>query len=301
MNAKSFGAITITTIVAVVFIATINTYYQRETTSMEEKYSGRSSAEIDDLYHQSYFPADSPIALSINEYDGTYSDNIKTTSTGYGLNNDLHAGTADDWDGDGWDYDTEEAKGTQPDNPDSDGDGIIDSQDPAPLNFDIGGAITPPLSPSGEEETGVILVTNFYKKACLVSAADCTNDNNYLSSVDVNSGELLKFKLHFELQNTGTISHTIKLFDDLAAYRLQYILNSAKMQVNDNPIFDLKDDWDNWLETNWESLLLSVKSGQTKSYNIWFEVRVLIAPTSNTADLWSAARELIGRASITIE
>jgi hypothetical protein len=46
--------VAVTVFAAIVFIATTTTFYQRETTSIEAKYIGRSSTEIDALYHTSH-------------------------------------------------------------------------------------------------------------------------------------------------------------------------------------------------------------------------------------------------------
>jgi len=304
MNAKSFGAITITLVVTAAFIASMTVHFQRETTSIEEKYSDRSSEETDQLYHTSYLqvPGDD-FALTITE-DDTYSDNIKDKAV-QALNNLLHAGPVNDWDDDGLTNNEEESIGTQPDNPDTDGDGIIDSQDPAPLDPTIGGAIVPP--PETIIDVGDISITNFYKAACNpnLPSNTCDKDNNedwQIDQIDGNINQGLEFKIHIELENTSNVRAYINLFDLLPKELLYfYYPGSAEIQINSGPLQELNDHQDNWLEGLYPPpLQLTVASKQRKIYNIWFNATFLQRPAINTVELWFNNKMLVAD-SITIK
>ncbi|MBU1082920.1 hypothetical protein KKE14_00550 [Patescibacteria group bacterium] len=304
--------------VAIVFVASINTFYQRETTSIEMKYTGSSSAEIDALYHTSYLqvPGDD-FALTINENDGSYSDNIKIFSTGMGPNNNLHAGPSNDWDNDGLlnnnndELDDEgRVTGTQPDNPDTDGDGIIDSQDPAPLDPTIGGAITPPIylgdnGDGGQQQEGELNIINFYKAACNpnLTGGICDKDNNnnwQINQIDATINQILQFKIHVELQNNSSFTKNVHLLDNLPIELLYYYYpGSAEIQINSNPIHELTKHEDDWLEDPYETLQLTVGPLRTKAYTIWFNAKVLDLPATNTVMLW--LNQFLEDASILIE
>lgn len=218
----------------------------------------------------------------------------------------------DDWDDDGLTNDEEESIGTQKDNPDSDGDGIIDSQDPMPLDPTIGGAITPPPIPpfgggGGTDENGdQLIITNFYKAACNPNLTGGTCDKDEYWQIDhlkASTNQILKFKIHIELENTDTINiQYVNLFDLLPKELMYfYYPGSAEIQINQNPIHQLTQYEDDWLEESYQSLKLTLASGQRKIYNIWFNATVLRLPAINTAEIWSINSKLLATDSITIE
>jgi len=362
---QALGVIVASVIVAAATMGTVKYHYQRETTDIEEKYINRDAAEIDELYHQTYYPTDGTLALSINGNDGTYDDNIAPT-TNTPPNNDLYIGPTDfdndgltdreeaelgtnpyksdtdgdgvddshdpkpldplikspllpdhrkpdDWDDDGLANNEEDRIGTQKDNPDSDGDGIIDSQDPMPLDPTIGGAILPPVPPmpptgGGTDEGGnQFIITNFYKAACnpnLTIDHTCDKDENWqIDQIEANISEVLKFKIHIELENTNTINtRYVNLFDLLPKELMySYYPGSAAIQINQNPIHQLTQYEDDWLEEPYQSLKFTLASGQRKIYNIWFNATVLQLPAINTAEIWSTGNKLLATDSITIE
>jgi hypothetical protein len=295
--------VAVTVFAAIVFIATTTTFYQRETTSIEAKYIGRSSTEIDALYHTSYLqvPGDN-FASTINEDDGSYSDNIKTNRKAVlamDLNNNLHMGIGNDWDGDGLSNGEEESLGedgfiTESDNPDTDGDGIIDSQDVDPLDPTKGGAIIPVypgLGGDGGQQDGELVITNFYKAACNPNLTGGICDKNQpdhwaTPTARASIGHVLRFKIHVELQNNSIFNKYINLFDNLPN-ELFYYPGSAEVQINDSPPYQLTGDDDLWLKDPYEAYRLSIGARQTKTYNFWFNAKILDLPATNTAALWS--------------
>ncbi len=116
---KSPFAILVIILAGAVAVAVIVHNYTRETTSSEFKYS-KSAQEIDETYYK-------PLASIIA--DAYYHQNA-FSNTPEDAGKDPNA----DPDLDGLINSAEKAKGTQCDNPDTDGDGIIDSVDPAPLD-----------------------------------------------------------------------------------------------------------------------------------------------------------------------
>lgn len=345
----ALGIILTSIIVAASTMGTIKYHYQRETTDIEEKYINRDADEIDTLYHQSYYPTDGTLALSINGSDGSYSDNIIPISTAQ-PNENLYIGPSDydgdgvtdrdeiklgtnpykpdplppgyrkpdDWDDDGLSNNDEEMLGTQPDNPDSDGDGIIDSQDPMPNDPNIGGAIIPPELPSNED-IGDKLKVILSKAACnpnLTESGACDKDEYWkFDQIDADFGDILRFKLSIEVENTSGGDVRVNLFE-LLPTELKYEYSpgdpryperaNAAVQINKNLIHIFTNIEDDWLHESYRSYPLTIRSGQTKIYTIWFNATLKVNPTPespvvNQADIILPGGKSLASDSITIK
>jgi len=262
------------TIVGAIIIASVIYHYQRETTSIEDKYTDRSSAEIDDTYHQSYL--DSTLITE----DGYYSDSLIGSSevyhTYYGPGGDLdddgltnaqeyQYGTNPnnpDSDGDGISDLDEINNGTDPRSPDTDGDGTIDSQDPEPTNPDIGGTTSPPSPPLPPlPDTGQLVIRDFYKNVRNISQGD-TEWSNY---IDAKPNDILRFFIYIDLENTSSVSETATLYDILEEPELEYN-DSLQIIIN-----DIEQPYSELLEYTWrDGYHITVAPNTTKTYEIYF-------------------------------
>ena len=238
------------TIIVPAIIAGIISQYQRETTSIEDKYTGRSSAEIDETYHQSYL-------TDLIPDDATYGDEIVTASEVTGPTIKLSVGN--DRDGDGI-PDNEELT-TQPDNPDSDGDGIIDSQDPAPNDPTIGKtAPVPPPPPVGPvAESGELKINTLYKNVRNLSRGA----TQWVNHTTAQPGDTLTFLIYLVLENTGgTTSYQAVIYDFLDD-NLRYIGSGTVSTNNQTPESLAGSSWMN-------GYTVTVPPGQTKIIEIHF-------------------------------
>ncbi len=262
------------TVVGAIIIASVVYHYQRETTSIEDKYTNRSSAEIDDTYHQSYL--DSTLIIE----DAYYSNNLVGSSevyhAYYGLGGDLdndgltnaqeyQYGTnpnKSDSDDDGISDKDEINDGTDPRSPDTDGDGVIDSQDTEPNNPNIGGTSPPAiLPPPADPETGRLIVRDFYKNVRNISQGD-TEWSNY---IDTKPNDILRFFIYIELENTSSISETATLYDILEEPELEYD-DSLQIIIN-----DIEQPYSYLLEYTWrDGYNITVAPNTTKTYEIYF-------------------------------
>ncbi|MFA5967333.1 MAG: hypothetical protein WC805_02370 [Patescibacteria group bacterium] len=123
---KSPLVIIVVLVVGMAAVASIAHNYTRETTSSEFKYS-KSAQEIDATYYQ-------PLALvtpDANYHLNAFSDTPENACRDANADPDL----------DRLINSLEEALGTQCDNPDTDGDGIIDSVDSVPVDPTLGQSI----------------------------------------------------------------------------------------------------------------------------------------------------------------
>lgn len=238
------------TIIVPAIVAGIISQYQRETTSIEDKYTHRSSAEIDETYHQSYL-------TDLIPDDATYNDEIITAGEVTGPTIKLSVGN--DRDGDGI-PDSEELT-TQPDNPDSDGDGIIDSQDPAPNDPTIGKtAPPPPLPPAGPTvEAGKLKINTLYKNVRNLSRGA----TQWVNHTTARPGETLAFLIYLVLENTGNAGEYKATISDFLDDNLRYI-GSGTISINNQTPESLTGS--SWMS----GYTIEVPAGQTKIVEIRF-------------------------------
>jgi uncharacterized repeat protein (TIGR01451 family) len=238
------------TIIVPAIIAGIVSQYQRETTSIEDKYTRRSSAEIDETYHQSYL-------TNLISDDATYSDEVVTAGEVTGPTIKLSVGN--DRDGDGI-PDSEELT-TQPDNPDSDGDGTIDSQDPAPNDPTIGKtAPPPPLPPAGPTvEAGELKINELYKNVRNLSRGA----TQWVNHTTARPGETLAFLIYLVLENTGNTGEYEATISDFIDDNLRHISSGTISINNQTPDSLAGSSWMN-------GYVVKVPAGQTKIIEIRF-------------------------------
>lgn len=239
-----------TSIVGAAIIASVIYHYQRETTSIEDKYLNRPGAEIDATYYQSYLDS------SLITEDDYYSDNLVEDSEVYGSRLSLHASADDDWDGDGWPNDKENEEGTEPDNPDTDGDGIVDSQDTDPTNPEIGGtAPPPPQPPRPPADTGRLIIKEFYKNTRNIGRGE-TRWTHYTTA---SPGDTMAFLIYINLENSSSSTKTATLYDFMShhlSYAGHAILNGSSSSL-------AGESWLNGLD-------LSISGNTTKEFEISF-------------------------------
>jgi len=244
-------------IIGATITASVIYHYQRETTSIEDKCINHSGAKIDADYHQSYL-SDPPLIVE-DEY---YSDNIVRDNEVYGPSISLYAGSDNDWDEDGWTNNRELTENTNPENPDTDGDGIVDSQDAEPNDPNIGGTSSPAvLPPPISHETGGLIIKDFYKNVRNVSQGDI-EWSNY---IDTKPNDILKFFIYIDLENTNSIPEAATLYDILEEPNLEYD-DSLQIIINgiEQPHSDL-------LEHTWrDGYHITVAPETTKTYKIYF-------------------------------
>ena len=252
-------------IVGAIIIASVVYHYQRETTSIEDKYTHRSGVEIDDTYHQSYLSDPSLVTE-----DGYYSDDIINNNETYGPEIPLYAGSEDDRDGDGWSNDKEEnEEGTQPDNPDTDGDGVIDSQDPYPNDPAKGGAGSP-----GDDEDGqpALAINQFYKHVCNNADELCDPNqgkDDWKQFVYAEPGDLISFFIYIQLNTSDLTSNYAATLTDFFGSNLEY-RNNAMLRINNEELIALDDfqypngEW-------YKSLPLFIGTEDIMIYEIYFE------------------------------
>jgi hypothetical protein len=252
-----FSYIISVTIVVPAIVAGIIGQYQRETTSIEEKYNRRSAVEIDETYHQSYL-------TNLITDDDTYNDEIVKNNEVSGGPINL-AGGSTDRDEDGLPNSTD----PQPNNPDTDGDGTIDGQDPAPTNPGIGTPVTPaPTLPTGDTElVGELEIKNMYKNVRNLNQG-ATRWVNY---TDAKPGDQLAFLIHFELINTSKTNQQAILSDFLNQY-LRYA-GSASVSINNQTQTITGESWMN-------GYIIEVPAGLTKVVEIRFNATAYLGQTN---------------------
>ncbi|OGB85166.1 hypothetical protein A2994_03340 [candidate division Kazan bacterium RIFCSPLOWO2_01_FULL_48_13] len=210
-----------TTMVAVILTASLISQYQRETTSIEDKYTNRSAAEIDDTYHQSYL--DSGLITE----DGFYDDNVISDDEVSGSPLNTQAGAdPNDWDEDG----IPNATDPDPRNPDTDGDGSVDGRDPAPTDPATGKTDTPPAppAPGPVEQVGELAINDFYTNVRNLSRGA----TQWVTHTKAQPGDQLAFIVYAELTNTSDrFTYEARIFDRLESAYLKYG-GSATVTIN---------------------------------------------------------------------
>jgi hypothetical protein len=202
---KSPVILIVVLIVGAAMLASVVFNYTRETTSSEFKYS-KSANEIIATYYQ-------PLASIVE--DDYYRRNgldvpAEDTCT------DINA----DQDIDGWINSVEVANGTRCDNPDTDGDGTIDSIDSAPLEPTQGGApeIIPPaglpILPNYR-----LFINQFYKNALnqTLGATDWTHQ------VTAHMGDHVRFIIYADINNNNPTDTLPCIIKDQLGKSLDYV------------------------------------------------------------------------------
>jgi len=207
---KSPLALLVIILVGAVAVAVVVHNYTRETTSSEFKYS-KSAQEIDDTYYK-------PLASIIA--DAYYHQNA-FSNTPEDAGKDPNA----DSDLDGLINSAEITKGTQCDNPDTDGDGIIDSVDPAPLDPAEGKAteIWPGLGPITVIPVYRLVIDTFYKNII----NQTLGETQWGHSTQASIGDHVRFLVYASLTSnnpTDTLPCTIT---DQLGKSLKYVLDST--------------------------------------------------------------------------
>lgn len=254
---------TTTTIIAVVLTAALISQYQRETTSVEDKYTNRSSAEIDATYHQSYLDP------NLITEDSFYDDNIIGSSEVAGSPIATQASSnPNDFDEDG----LPNATDPDPRNPDTDGDGLIDGQDPAPTDPVIGQTAPPPAPPIDQTKpAGELEIHNFYTNVRDLNRGQI----QWSSYTEAKPGDRLAFIVYAELINTSSnIDYEATIVDQLQLARLKYDNSSATIEINGGQPQTLAGN--GWMN----GYTVKVPAGQTKIV----EIRFNAIATLNTPD-----------------
>ena len=211
-------------------------HYQRETTSIEEKYQYRSADEIDATYGD-------PLAkISNSTY---YNDNVTPHSTGI-----IGLFLQDDQDHDWLNNNAEKIQyGTDPQNPDTDGDGTSDGIEIVlgtdPLDKNSGGVqkiILP--TPTPQPPTPPILdkylrIDEFYKNVRNATKGE----TKWSHLTQANFGDQLDFLIYMELTNTSLDQYYSATLTDHLGKSLSYISNSGYIRINEGAYEPLSDDW----------------------------------------------------------
>jgi hypothetical protein len=242
-----------TTFVAVILTASLISSYQRETTSVEDKYTNRSSAEIDATYHQSY------LDIGLINQDGFYNDNIVGDKEVEGSPIATQASNnPTDFDEDG----IPNATDPDPRNPDSDGDGLIDGKDPAPADPTAGKTDTPPTppEPGPVAQAGELKIGEFYTNVRNLSRGA----THWESYTQAKPGDQLAFIIYAELTNTSSYAeYEATITDQLQATHLKYT-GSATIEINNGDAQALGGE--GWMN----GYTIKVPAGQTKLVTIRF-------------------------------
>ncbi|MBN2585061.1 hypothetical protein JXA59_00205 [Patescibacteria group bacterium] len=252
-----------TAMVAVILTAALISQYQRETTSIEDKYTNRSAAEIDSTYHQSYL--DDNLIIE----DGFYDDNIIKDSEVYGSGIATQASSnPSDFDEDG----IPNATDSDPRNPDSDGDGLIDGRDPNPTDPTLGKTETPPLPPQPGPvvQSGELKIGTFYTNVRNLSRGA----TRWATHTESKPGDQLAFIIHAELTNTSSMTaYEAKIFDRLESKYLKPG-GTATVEINGGLSQTLPS-------TSWMSgYTITVPAGQTKIVEIRFNATAELRTTN---------------------
>ena len=243
-----------TTLVAVILTALLISQYQRETTSIEDKYTNRSGTEIDATYHQTY------LSDGMITEDGFYDDNVIGDNEVEGAPIATQASNdPNDLDGDG----LPNATDPDPRSPDSDGDGSVDSQDPEPTDPTVGKTATPPLPPTPGEvaQAGRLEVGEFYTNVRNLSRGATRWDTHTTSK----PGDQLAFIVYAELVNTSSyLEYEATIGDKLQSAHLKYA-GSATVEINHGLPQTITGD--SWMA----GYTIKVPAGQTKTVEIRFD------------------------------
>jgi len=255
-----------TVVIGLVIIATIATYFQRTTAFMEIKYLNRPSDQIDALYVE-------PLKNIVE--DAYYSDNIIYDGEFIPSANPCLINDEDD-DNDGLSNQEEIINlGTDCRSPDTDGDGVIDSMDADPLDFNIGGIGTtfsfdPIIIPYLPE--GKLIVKDFYKNVINITTGE-TQWKNYIKA---NTSNLLRFLIYITVENTHpSETKSATLYDILQTDEFTYT-NNLQLFIN-----NIEQPHSELLEYSWyNGYHISVLPTETKTYEIYFTATVKTVPLS---------------------
>lgn len=230
---RSPALLIIVLIVGAIAVASVAYNYTRETTSQEFKYS-QPAEEIDATYYTRL------ALITIKPPDTHYHRNICSTCTP----KDACLGDDVDLDLDGWLNSEEKAHGTQCDNPDTDGDGIIDSIDSEPTNSATGGAIEIlPLPAVPFTPTYQLWINTFYK-----NVFDQTL-NQWQNSITASIGNRVRFLIYVEITNNHPTEELPFTITDQLGKSLDYVEDSTGTvnyyRINGGPNNIL---WDGWIQ-----------------------------------------------------
>lgn len=225
--------LTITFLGGMILLASVMSHYQRETTSIEEKYQYRSADEIDATYND-------PLAKISNS--AFYNDNVTPHSTGT-----IGLFLKDDQDHDGLSNDDEKTiHGTNPQNPDTDGDGTSDGIEillgTDPLDKDSGGVDLPPvpvLPPPPIIQYDQLFINSLQKK--VKNLGNPTEDWSLVTNAEF--GENVSFKIDAELTNPSSTETFPATFSDQLGKNLQYISASGYIKIGQGTSQQLPDNW----------------------------------------------------------
>lgn len=287
-----------------ILVALIMSHYQRETTSIEEKYQHRSADEIDATYND-------PLAKISNS--AYYNDNVTPHSTGI-----IGLFLPDDQDHDGLSNYQERSSllggtGTDSQNPDTDGDGTSDGIEimlgTDPLNKDSGGVTFPPAPPTPPViplETKELIINIFYKNA----KNPLQPEAKWSHYTDAAVGDKLSFLIYMELTNTSTdptFAPPAQLTDQLSK-EFTYTPGSSYIRFNNAETLQQMDD--NWI-TQGQSYTISIPPNVNPQkpvpIEITFEAKLSTVPadqirlTNNQATLKTPTAEVSDTAVITIK
>ena len=229
-----------TTVIGVMAIAIIVTVFQRITTESEIKYFNKSNSELDNVYYYNF----------TGGTGGTGGTGQAVWGGGglSGLTGNPAINQGSDWDHDGLDNNTENQLGTNPTDPDTDGDLVADGIEVVlntnPLDPQSGGVqkilpqpTLPPIIPpvSG----GYLQINEFYK-----NIRNLTNQETKWSHYTAAEyGDTVSFLIYFELTNTSTDQTFTAILIDTLEKNLQYVNHSGQIRINNGSAQPLDDSW----------------------------------------------------------
>ncbi|MFH0912302.1 MAG: thrombospondin type 3 repeat-containing protein [Patescibacteria group bacterium] len=229
---KSPVPIMIATLVGAAVIAVVVYNFQRETTSIETKYAGKTGDEIDVTYN---FPL-------FNLVTGPdYDDNITPGGPATPVN------LGDDPDYDGLTNAREQALGTDINDPDTDNDGTSDGIEDLlgtdPTDPSSGGVKIPSLTSPGQTgdggQTGQSVVSVFYKYVKNLGEEGAV----WSHYANAKFGEDVTFLIHIEATNPSSELPLLLPIKDYLGKHLQYISQSGYIRVNQGESQLLPDTW----------------------------------------------------------
>ncbi len=219
----------ITLLGGMILVASTISHYQRETTSIEQKYSYRSADEIDATYND-------PLAKISNSI--SYNDNVTPHSTGI-----IGLFLADDQDHDGLtDSDETNTYKTNPQNPDTDGDGTSDGIDIDPLDPTIDGVTLPPapvILPPPIVQYDQLFINSLQKK--VKNLGNPTEDWSLVTNAKF--GDSVAFKIDAELTNPSSTETFSATLSDQLGKNLKYTEKSGYIKIGQGTPQQLPDNW----------------------------------------------------------
>ena len=269
---KSPLVILVVLIVGAVVVASVTANYTRETTSAEFKYS-KSAQEIDDTYYAPLLGIVEDSYYHKNAFSDTAEDAGKDPSADPDLD-----GLFNSLDPINPTNPTEKSQGTQYDNPDTDGDGIIDSVDSAPLDATIGQAIEilPGLGPIFAPTYR--LLVNLFSKTVLNQTL---GETEWKHSTQASFNDHVRFYIYASLTNENPTDDLLCTITDQLGKSLRYVpdntgtINYYYINGTRNPLLD------GWLEKGLKfAIAPSAPGHETTVIEIYFEAVVWQDPTN---------------------